>query len=71
MKSKCTKMKGVTILKDEKNNKRILQVDVKELAKNPDAFEELVDRLVAEERMNEKEISLEEAQAQYKKKNKI
>ncbi len=64
-------MKGVTILKDEKNNKRILQVDVKELAKNPDAFEELVDRLVAEERMNEKEISLEEAQAQYKKKNKI
>ena len=69
--SKQEKMKGVTILKDEKTNKRILQVDVTELAKNPEEFEEIVDRLVAEERKNEKEISWEEAQAQYKKKNKI
>jgi len=69
--SKQEKMKGVTILKDEKTNKRILQVDVTELAKNPEEFEEIVDRLVAEERKNEKEIGWEEAQAQYKKKNKI
>jgi SepF-like predicted cell division protein (DUF552 family) len=63
-------MKGVTILKDEKINKRILLVDIGELAKNPDEFDEIVDRLVAEERKNEKEIGWEEAQAQYKKKKK-
>ena len=67
---KCWQMKGVTILKDEKNNRRILQVDLKEVAKFPDEFEEIVDRLVAEERKNEKEIGWEEAQAQYKKRGK-
>jgi hypothetical protein len=64
-------MKGVSILKDEKNNKRILQVDLKEVAKYPDEFEEVIDSLVAEERENDKETSWEEVKKQLKKKGKL
>ena len=46
-------MKGVTILTDEKKRRKILQVDIKEVAKNPDDFEDLIDILVAESRKNE------------------
>jgi len=31
-------MKGVTILKNEKNNRKILQLDIKEVAKHPTEF---------------------------------
>ena len=64
-------MKGVTILKDEKNNKRILQVDLKEVAKYPDEFEEIVDSLVAEERENDKEIAWTDVKKKLKKKGKL
>jgi hypothetical protein len=53
-------MKGVTIFKDERNNKRILQVDIKEIAKRPNEFEDLMDILVAEARKDEKEVGWEE-----------
>ena len=64
-------MKGVTIFKDEKNNKRFLQVDLKEIEKYPDEFEDMIDMLVAEERKDEKEVSWEKAKKQLKKKGKI
>jgi hypothetical protein len=64
-------MKGVTIFRDEKNNKRILQVDLKEVAKYPDEFEDMIDMLVAEDRKGEKEISWEEVKKQLKKKRKL
>jgi len=63
-------MKGVTILKDEKNNRKILQVDIKTIAKNPDDFEELIDILVAEARKDEKTIPWEEAKKRLRKANK-
>ena len=53
-------MKGVTILTDEKKRRKILQVDIKEIAKNPDDFEDLIDILVAESRKNEPKKSWEE-----------
>jgi hypothetical protein len=64
-------MKGVTIFKDERNNKRILQVDIKEIAKRPNEFEDLMDILVAEERKDEKEVGWEEAKKQLRKKGKL
>ena len=64
-------MKGVAILKDEKNNKRILQVDVKQLAKYPDEFQDIVDSIVAEEREDEKDISWETVKKQLKKRGKL
>jgi hypothetical protein len=60
-------MKGVTFLKDEKNNKRILQIDVKEIAKNPSQFEDLMDVVIAEARKDEKKISWDIAKKQLKK----
>jgi hypothetical protein len=64
-------MKGVTIFKDEKNNRKILQVHIKEIAKNPDDFEDLIDILVAEARRNEPKRTLEEVKRSLKKKGKL
>jgi hypothetical protein len=63
-------MKGVTILKDEKNNK-ILHVDVREVAKNPGKFEDLMDVIIAEARKDEKKVSWETAKKQLKKAGKL
>lgn len=60
-------MKGVTFLKDESNNKRILQVDIREVSKNPSQFEDLMDVLIAEERKDEKRISWADAKKRLKK----
>jgi hypothetical protein len=64
-------MKGVTIFKDERNNKRFLQADIKEIAKRPNEFEDLMDILVAEARKDEKEVGWEEAKKQLRKKGKL
>jgi len=64
-------MKGVAIFKDEKSNKRILQVDLKEVSKRPNEFEDLMDALIAEARKEEKEISWEDAKKQLRKKGKL
>jgi hypothetical protein len=64
-------MKGVTILTDEKKNRKILQVDIKEIAKNPDEFEDLIDVLVAESRKEESKKSWESVKASLKKKGKL
>lgn len=64
-------MKGVTIFKDEKNNKKILQADINGFAKNPSKFEDLVDVIIAEARSDEKKISWEAAKRQLKKAGKI
>jgi hypothetical protein len=69
--SKQIPMKGVTILTDEKKKRRILQVDIKEVAKNPDQFEDLIDVLVAESRKDEKSIAWSEAKKTLKKKGKL
>ena len=64
-------MKGVTFLKDEKNNKQILQIDVKEIAKNPSKFEDLMDVVIAEARKDEKKVTWENAKKQLKKAGKL
>ena len=65
------KMKGVTFLKNEKTNRQILQIDVKEIAKNPSRFEDLMDVIIAEARKNEKKIPWEMAKKQLKKAGKL
>lgn len=60
-------MKGVTIFKDEISNKKILQVDIKEIAKHPDEFEDLIDVLIAEARRNDKKIPWQDAKKRLKK----
>ena len=51
-------MKGVTILFDEARKKRIVQIDLDVLSKDPEAIEDLLDGLIAEQRKHEPTISL-------------
>lgn len=64
-------MKGVTFLKDEKSNRRILQVDIKEVSKNPSKFEDLIDVVIAEARRDEKKISWNDAKKRLKRSGKL
>jgi len=64
-------MKGVTILTDEKKRRKIVQVDIKEIARNPDEFEDLIDVLVAESRRNESKVSFEAVKKNLKKKREV
>jgi hypothetical protein len=64
-------MKGVTILTDDRKKRKILQIDIKEVAKHPDEFEDLVDVLVAESRKNEPKKSWEAVKLGLKKKGKL
>ncbi len=60
-------MKGFSLLEDKTNKKRILQIDVKQLVKDPQKFEDMIDMLVAEERKTEKRISWGDTKKQLKK----
>lgn len=64
-------MKGVTILTDEKKKRKILQIDIKEIAKNPEEFEDLVDVLVAESRKNEPKKNWDDVKQSLKKKSRL
>jgi hypothetical protein len=52
-------MKGLSILYDEAKKKRIVQIDMDAIRKDPEAFEDLMDVLIAESRRNEPTISLD------------
>ncbi len=52
-------MKGVSILFDERKKKRIVQIDLEAIRKDPEGLEDLMDVLVAESRRNEPTISLD------------
>lgn len=52
-------MKGVSILFDERKKKRIVQIDLEAIRKDPEGLEDLVDVLVAESRRNEPTVSLD------------
>ena len=50
-------MKGVSILFDERRKKRIVQIDMDALNKDPEAIEDLLEGLIAEQRRNEPSVS--------------
>lgn len=53
-------MKGVSILYDERTKKRIVQIDMEAIRKDPGTIEDMMDVLVAESRKNEPTISLDD-----------
>ena len=63
-------MKGITIMSDEKNGKRIAQVDLSYLTSKNQNVEDLLDVLVAEARVHEKEFSLSHVKKEISKKTK-
>jgi hypothetical protein len=64
-------MKGFSLLTNPDKKRKILQIDVKELVKNPQKFEDMIDVLIAEERKTEKSISWGDAKKQLKKAGKL
>jgi len=64
-------MKGFSLIDDKTNKKKILQIDVKELVKNPQKFEDMIDVLIAEERKAEKDIPWEDVKKKLKKAGKL
>ena len=64
-------MKGVTILRDEKTNNKIIQISLRDVAKNPEEFEDLMDVLIAESRKDEKSVSFDLVKKQLKKNGKF
>lgn len=52
-------MKGLSILYDEANKRRIVQIDMEAIRKDPEAFEDMMDVLIAESRRNEPTITLD------------
>ncbi len=63
-------MKGLSILLDERSNKRIVQIDLEAIRKDPEALEDLMDVLVAESRRKEPTISLDDYLRSRKRTNK-
>lgn len=52
-------MEAVTILKNESNNHRLMQIDLDELAANEELLEEVLDIITVESRRNEPSIPWE------------
>ena len=53
-------MKGVTVLYDEVNHKRFIQVDLSEVDRQNELIEDLFDLIIAETPEEGKSISMEE-----------
>jgi hypothetical protein len=57
-------MQAITILKNEANNHRLMQIDLDELVANEELLEEVLDIITVEMRKNEPTISWEEVKKQ-------
>ena len=64
-------MKGVTIIKDETNNKRFVQIDLEELEQHQGKIEELLDIVIAESRQDDEEVSWADLKLQLKETGKL
>lgn len=57
-------MEAITILNDETNHRRLMQIDLDELSKNEELMEDLFDIISLELRKNEETIPWEEVKKQ-------
>lgn len=64
-------MKGVSVLYDESNGRRLIQIDLSEVEEGNDLVEDLVEMIVAESRWDDETISLEEMTAILKADGKL
>ncbi|WP_423149143.1 hypothetical protein [Rubrolithibacter danxiaensis] len=54
-------MEGITILKDETNDRRLMQIDLSKLSKHAELLEDVYDLIAIELRRGEESISWEDA----------
>jgi len=65
-------MKGVSFVTDETRKRRYAQIDLKGIAQyDDDAFEDLMDLIIAESRKDEKSIPWESVKAELIKEGKV
>lgn len=64
-------MKGITFIKDETNNKRYVQIDLDEIIKLEEEWEDLFDVIIAESRKDEPSIPFEEVLEELRKEGKL
>lgn len=64
-------MEAVTILKNEANNHRLMQIDLNVLADNEEQLEDVYDIIAVELRKNEESISWEQAKQQLHNEGKL
>jgi hypothetical protein len=64
-------MEAVTILKNEANNHRLIQIDLDVLVNNEEQLEDLYDIIAVELRKNEESVSWEKAKQQLQNEGKL
>ena len=64
-------MKGLTILNDEKRNKKIAQIDIDLIEKYDDSIQDLFDVIIAVSRKHDKKIPLAEVKRKLQSAGKL
>ena len=64
-------MEAITILKNESNNHRLMQIDLDMLVSDEEQLEDVYDIIAVELRKNEETISWEEAKKQLQSESKL
>ncbi len=64
-------MEAITILKNESNNHRVMQIDLDVLADNEEQLEDVYDIIAVELRKNEETVSWEQAKQQLHDEGKL
>ena len=64
-------MEAITILKNEANNHRLMQIDLDELVNNEEQLEDVYDIIAVELRKNEESVSWEQAKQQLHDEGKL
>ena len=64
-------MEVITILKDETHNRRLLQIDLNELAKDKEMLENIYDIIAIELRRDEETIPWDDVKKQLKAEGKL
>jgi hypothetical protein len=64
-------MKGISYITDEKNHKKAVVIDLKNIQEREEEVHEFIDVLIAESRKEDEQISWTEAKKQLKKKGKL
>ncbi len=64
-------MKGISIIHDQTNDKKYVQIDLEKLEEYQSALEDLFDAIIAESRKNDETISLEELKVRLQLSDKL
>lgn len=64
-------MEAITILKNEANNHRLMQIDLDELVNNEEQLEDVYDIIAVEVRKSEESVSWEQAKQQLSDEGKL